>query len=39
MASAKAKGRDDISAHSESRSPALGQPPEAWRSAVDSRRV
>ncbi|WIE33910.1 SDR family NAD(P)-dependent oxidoreductase [Agrobacterium tumefaciens] len=37
MASAKAKGRDDISAHSESRSPALGQPPEAWRSAVDSR--
>jgi len=39
VASAKAKGRDDISAHSESRSPALGQPPEAWRSAVDSRRV
>lgn len=39
MASAKAKGRDDISAHSESRSPALVQPPEAWRSAVDSRRV
>lgn len=39
MASAKAKGRDDISAHSESRSPALGQPSEAWRSAVDSRRV
>jgi len=37
VASAKAKGRDDISAHSESRSPALGQPPEAWRSAVDSR--
>lgn len=39
MASAKAKGRDDISAHSESRSPALGQPPEAWRLAVESRRV
>ncbi|MGO4319311.1 SDR family oxidoreductase [Agrobacterium sp. MCAB5] len=28
-----------MSAHSEGRSPALGQPPEAWRSAVDSRRV
>ena len=39
MASAKAKARDDISAHSEGRSPALGQPPGAWRSAVDSRRV